>query len=211
MSMASRLEAQSAADKKRWTAEREEWDRSREEQERRIARLEKEKEAARRMASMHHSPPFETEVSGFTTQVKSMSPIPASNAVEGRRNSSRPTTPSPVAPTTHAGDTSASAADDLSQDDIVRSESLELLRAEIVRLRKAYHAMEVALQDLKNDGYRIEQVMQKLGNLGRGVVTKADSASRYLRRRKSAGENLTIAPAPEGSRGDDSVKTNEES
>lgn len=206
MSMASRLEAQSAADKKRWGLEREEWERTREEQERRIAQLEKEREATLRMVSMDRSSPLENEASDFSAHFKSTSPTPNPNFVEEGRNIS---TISPIVSTTQAGDTSACPVDDPSQDDIIRSESLEALRTEIVRLRKGCYTMEVALRDLKSDGHRIEQVMQKFGDIGKRVVIKADSASRYLRRRKSSGEDLVVV-APEGSKHDGAIKTNEE-
>ncbi|KAI9788312.1 MAG: hypothetical protein M1816_006998 [Peltula sp. TS41687] len=206
MSMASCLEARSAADTKRWTTEREEWDRSSAEQERRIAQLQKEKEVALRMVHLNHPPPLETEVSAYPAQFNPTSPILAPTSVEGRRGSpSIATTHSATGPNIQSRDTSgsaAAAADAHSQDEIVGSESLDVLRAEIIRLRKACQAMGVALQDLKTDGYRIEQVMQTLGNLGKRVVAKADGANQYLRRRKSAGESLGGA-AHEDGRGDD--------
>ena len=190
MSMASRLEAQNAADKKKWTAERVEWEKSNEEKDRRIAQLEKDKETTLRMVGMDQSPPHESEVSHYSAHIKSISPMPLSNSNStGRREPPSLPTELSAGSNTHLGDLPGSTlSDDVSPDDVVYMGSIDDLRREVVRLRKGCHAMEVALQDLKSDGYRIEQVMQKFGNIGKRVVSKADAASHYLQRRTGAGD-----------------------
>lgn len=201
MSMASRLEAQSAADKKRWTAEREEWERTREELNRRITQLEKDKNAALHLITQERCSPRETDVSNASAHFKSISPMPSSSSSDPERRSSMlaghaTEVFSPVSQAAEASTTPVT--DDLAPDDIIRSDSVEVLRAEIGRLRKGCHVMEVALQDLKSDGYRIEQVMQKFGNIGKRVVIKVDVASQYLRRRKSAGDVVAVVDAGTG-------------
>ncbi|KAI9849648.1 MAG: hypothetical protein M1837_002773 [Sclerophora amabilis] len=68
-------------------------------------------------------------------------------------------------------------SDPSTTDPIMHSTSVPTLRGEIVHLRKCCQNMEIALSDIKSEGYRIDQLMQKFGNIGKRVVSKADGGT----------------------------------
>ncbi len=154
MAMASRLEAQGAADKKKWMSEKEEWEREEEGLRREIKALGNKKEELAWTGGL---------------QVKEREPSAVSPETSSQLicSTSRCT---PLSPPDIERGVSESAVDDL-----LTSSSLETLRSEIVRLRKSCHEMEVALQDLRLEGQRLNQVMQEFSSIGKRIVTKANA------------------------------------
>lgn len=136
MSHSSRLQAQGAADLKRWKTEKEEWEKERGELQSRIEELEADSPAGTYCGPMLSSGRNEPW--------------------EGRSIGSTERTLKPAGP-----------------DTILSSTSLEVLRAEVIRLRNTCREMELTLQDLKDEANRIEQVMHDFGSIGKRISTKA--------------------------------------
>lgn len=161
MSMASALEAQTSSDKKRWAAERDEWARTKAELEGRIKRSERERSRLERSIQTIDDLAIDEPSAGH----------PSSAAYDASAGGVKPLRePEP----------GRRVVDDDDDDAVLHSDSTDELRAEVVRLRKGCRAVEGALQDLRNDGQRVEQVMQKFGNIGRRVASKAEQACRLL-------------------------------
>ncbi|KAI9802393.1 MAG: hypothetical protein M1826_005059 [Phylliscum demangeonii] len=97
MSMASRLEAQNAADKKRWMAERHDWEQVRGEKNARIAQLEKANERDRATVALDRPPPVPGTMAGHRP--------------DGRDDGHRPDGPSTAnASSVHASDPLSTAS-----------------------------------------------------------------------------------------------------
>ena len=180
MSMASALEAKTSSDKKRWTAERDEWARTKAELEDRIKRSERERSRLERSIqtigdltidepdALH---PSSTTYNSSVGEAKPLRESEADHHIDDHHH--------------HHHHHDADDDDDDADDAVLRSDSTDVLRAEIVRLRKGCRAVEAALQDLRDDGRRVEQVMQKFGGIGRRVASKAEQACRLLGPRPS--------------------------
>lgn len=177
MAMASRLEAQGAADKKEWTSEREAWDREREEFGREIRRLQKETEkvACAEQASVTDRVP---------TAGSSTAPLQLRSL--GRCFS------------VHTHSSILDGAPSMEGDDILTSTSLVTLRDEIVRLRGNCSGMKIALQDVRTEGERMEQAMHMMASIKQQIATKVGACIRNCKypngscsqrgREKSAGD-----------------------
>jgi hypothetical protein len=158
MSHSSRLQAQGAADLKRWKTEKEEWEKERAELTTRIHKLEAESPTRNTGAppfSSGRSEPREAQLS----------------AAAGRD-------PNPT-----------------ELDTILSSDSLEVLKAEVIRLRQTCHEMELTLQDLRDEANRIEQVMQDFGRIGKRISSKAQHGiqqfgSRHVESSAEASEDV---------------------
>ncbi|KAI9891786.1 MAG: hypothetical protein M1814_002351 [Vezdaea aestivalis] len=197
MSMASKLEAQAATDKRKWKSTQDAWTTERISFETQIARLEKERAEAIDMAVSDSSPVSDralSEASDARTPIglRKTSAINASTISPPLTSILSTTAPvsSPLAtsvnPTstsaprlahessTSSGRSNASPLAPSKEDTILESGSLEQLRDEILRLRHSCAEMEYALSDLRTEGQRIDQVIKKFGNIGKRVSTKAE-------------------------------------
>jgi len=169
MAMAGKLEAQGAADRRKWKSKEEEWEKEREELLEATRRLQEEKgELTAELENKRKELSRSTDIPSKDDLRSGPSPLPSS--------------PSPahdeVISGTKSKDESASPKDvpDGLADDVLKSTSLDVLRAEIIRLRKSCREKGVALQDLKAEGHHIEQVMQSFGIIGKRIVGRVDSA-----------------------------------
>ncbi|KAI9749072.1 MAG: hypothetical protein M4579_007016 [Chaenotheca gracillima] len=238
MEMASQLEAQGSADKKKFTSEKDEWAQERESLNQRIAHLEKENEMQLNLLFAPKGPEGQPAARTITRTKTARLGSATSPAPESKRPSqvslpaptetppttatptppvladakspelSQDTTTAPISspkpptsPTTAAVNSLFGApsnrlkshplsspavngpftTDRSGQDNILLSESLPALRGEIVHLRKCCQSMEIAMQDIKSEGYRIDQLMQRFGNIGKRVVSKADGGIGWTR------------------------------
>lgn len=151
MAMASRLEGQGAADRKKWTLEKEEW--------------EQEKAGLRQKILTH-------EKIIDNLQLTEGMPVPE----PGRKPAPLGTSPPlkelalSCSPPTHSA--IKIGAPEPEADDLINSMSLETLRSEISRLRKSCQELEAALQDLRLEGQRVDQVMQELSRIRRRIEAK---------------------------------------
>lgn len=136
MAMSSRLQAQGAADMKRWKGEKEEWEKEKEDYKKRIQELDTQ-----------HSPGGQSRERDGPTQ-------------------------------SHAADASESTqqSSSVSSDDVLKSTSLDTLRAEMIRLRRNYRDMENTLRDLQSETSRIDQVMQDFADIRRRITSKAENS-----------------------------------
>ncbi|KAI9876853.1 MAG: hypothetical protein M1830_005463 [Pleopsidium flavum] len=152
MAMASRLEAQGAADKKKWMSEREEWER--------------EREGLRRVSQTSENKREERAWTGGV-RIRERGLSATSPEMSSKLLCSMSRCTSANYPGTNTG------ASESEVDDVLASTSPDDLRSEVVRLRQSCHDMEVALQDLRLEGQRIDQVMQEFGRVGKRIATKA--------------------------------------
>lgn len=157
MAMASRLEAQGAADKKKWTSEREAWDREKIEYCREIQSLQKEREKVTR---------------GGKAPVTDHGPTAGSANEPLQLHDPELYTSSPTRSDFLDG------APSVATDDVLKSTSVLALRNEIVRLRKSLSATKDVLQDVRTEGERVEQAMLLMGNIKQQIATKADAGIR---------------------------------
>jgi len=157
MAMASRLEAQGAADKKKWMSERDCWDREKEEYCREIEALQKERE---KVISAEKAP---VTNGGPTSE-------PPSEPLQLERPGLCTLNP------THLN--RLDGAPRVETNDVLTSTSLVTLRDEIVRLRRSWSAMKVALQGVRTEGERMEQAIHLMGNIKQLVATKVDAGIR---------------------------------
>lgn len=157
MAMASRLEAQGAADKKRWMSEREAWDREKSEYCREIQTLQEEREKV--------TPAGKAPVSDLG--LNRGSPHESLQLSGPDLHTSSPT---------HSD--LLDGAPSMESDDVLTSTSLLTLRNEIVRLRKSFSAMQIALRDVRTEGERMEQAMCLLGSIKQQIFTKVDAGIR---------------------------------
>jgi hypothetical protein len=181
--MASRLEAQGVSDKSKWQAEQESWDRDRETLNARILQLEKERAEAIGLAVSECQPlssraPSESHEAKAPLDLRKTSALNAGNTISPPPASLTPIDPtSPTsAPRMRTGSSteSISSASGPAKDELLEGGSIEELRVEIIRLRKGCAEIEVHLTDLKSEGKRIDQVMQKYQTMGQRVTTKAE-------------------------------------
>ena len=156
MAMASRLEAQGAADKKKWTSEREAWDREKEDYCNAIRSLQKEKEKEK---------VFRAEDTPVTDRPPTTRPSSEPLLLRGPRFCS----PVPTHPD------HLDRAPSVDVDDILKSTSLVTLRNEILRLRTHCSVMEGVLQDVKTEGDRMEQALHTMGSIQLQIATKVSA------------------------------------
>ncbi|KAI9724842.1 MAG: hypothetical protein M1812_000118 [Candelaria pacifica] len=166
LAMASKLEAQEAADRKRWGTEKANF-------EERINALEG------RGISMH--PPVLPIDAGHP---------PGADGPPGNDDPSQDSLVDPARSSDQSSSyeastavTSASIVSDVRAtatigDEIINSTSLDTLRAEVTRLRTSCHEMETALHELKTEGQQIDQLVRQFGAIGRKVVSKVENATR---------------------------------
>ncbi|KAH0547961.1 hypothetical protein GP486_008298 [Trichoglossum hirsutum] len=151
LQQASRLEAQSSSDRKKWKAEKDEWERVKEDMERRIKQLESEKAEGPINSEEPHVPEGNSEIIFH----KSESPS-AGGSPEHRTDI--------LKLTVVAGD-------------IILSTNPDDLRHEIIRLRHKANDLERTLQELKTEGQRIDQMLNGIGAISKRVFAKAEAAT----------------------------------
>ncbi len=157
MAMASRLEAQGAADKKKWMSEKEAWDREKSEYCREIQSLQKEREK---------------ELPAGKAPVSDRGPNAGSPHESLQFSSHDLYTSSP----THSD--LLDGAPGVEAEDVLTSTSLLTLRNEIIRLRNCFSAMQIALQDVRTEGERMEQAIHLMGSIKQQISTKVDAGIR---------------------------------
>ncbi len=176
LAMASKLEAQGAADRKSWKSEKTDL-------EDRIKVLKGQKSDMRvPVSTLDASPPLNTEESS------NFNPLPVPLADTNRSPDQSPSFEvSTVEPSaTATADLKATAA---IEDEILNSTSLDTLRGEVTRLRHSCHEMESALNDLKNEGEHIDQLVQQFGAIGRKLISKAENATGIAVMARDSGEH----------------------
>ena len=185
MAMASRLEAQGVSDKSKWKIEQESWTQEREALEARIMQLEKDRAEAMDLATSE-SVPLSQRVSPEGQSGKSPPDLRKASALNPTSTISPPgASITPVAATSPASASasrvpnessteSASSGSIAVKDELLENGSVEELREEITRLRKGCAEIDLQLMDLKAEGKRIDQVMQKFQNMGQRVSNKAE-------------------------------------
>ncbi len=191
MAMASRLEAQGAADKKKWTAEEEEWRKEKEEYLEEIQSLRNANEELSRKGSLQKPEGGSSSESLLTSLQFRTFTSESPNLTD---------------------DNARSSALQLETEDILTSTSLSTLRREIVRLRRSCHDMEAALHELRAEGQRMDQLLLEFKHVRQRMASRAstgirgsDGISNYVQESDSAGsqapkrsqsfnEELTRAP-----------------
>ncbi|KAI9798077.1 MAG: hypothetical protein M1833_004974 [Piccolia ochrophora] len=186
VSRASQLEQQGAADKRRLRVEKEELNR-------RVAQLEREQTISQEVAPLEM--PATSNVIPVQSRGPALSPPHAGEPT--------PTVTSPIdsvmspglARTPHTGPPTSSDS-----NDVLHSNSLDDLRAEINRLRRSCASMESTLLDLRQDGARIDSLLHKLSGVSREIHSKADSASAAVRLEAGIASSVEEDPAEDDAR-----------
>ena len=136
MGMSSKLQAQAAADLKKWKTDRDDWQKEKEYLLNKVANLEADVRGSK-------SPPAPMPPS-FTSSRHS----PGRASVESSKTKIDP-------------------------DEVLMSNSVEVLRAEIVKLRKSNHEAETSLQCWRTDSFQLEDILGKLNIIGDRMKERA--------------------------------------
>ena len=136
MGMSSRLQAQAAADLKKWKTDRDDWQKEKEFLLKKIANLEADTQGSRSPAA----------------------PVPPSF------------TSSRQLPGGASGEATKTNID---SGNVLMSNSVEALRAEIVKLRKGSREAEHALQCWRTDSLHLEEILGKLNTIGDRIKERA--------------------------------------
>ncbi|KAI9795721.1 MAG: hypothetical protein M1835_005284 [Candelina submexicana] len=176
LAMASKLEAQESADRKRWKSEKADL-------EDRIKTLEEQNTGMSAPISTIDAnyPPVADGPSGNVDPSKDSLPAPARSSAQSISFESSTKNPSTTTITNFKTTPAI-------EDEVLNSTSLDILRAEVTRLRNSCHEMEAALNDLKTEGQQIDQLVQQFGAIGRKVVSKAENAIGTSSKLKDRGE-----------------------
>lgn len=149
MAMASKLEAQSRADKTKWTSEKEEW--------------EKEKEGYRRELQAFRNGKAPDVKDGETGTV-TLPPPEQSIACGDDCPQSLTFGLAGIEPPPEG-------------EDPLDGTCIDTLRREIIRLRKGCHDMEHTLRDLSSESQQATKVAEELGSLCQRITTKTGAGA----------------------------------
>ena len=161
MAMASRLEAQGAADKKKSMSEKEEWDREKHEYCRQIDILQNRRDKL---------------VDTTRTTITARGPLTACSGVQPQLRCFA----SCCTPSTHL--TLDCNAQGLETDAVLKSTSVATLRTEIVLLREKCSNMEAVLEDLNSERERMDRVVREVDDITHRIATIASVGARSCNR-----------------------------
>ncbi|MCJ1378212.1 hypothetical protein MMC17_001308 [Xylographa soralifera] len=140
MGMSSRLQAQAAADLKKWKSDRDDWQKEKEFLRVKAANLEADAQVSR-------DPPAPMPLS-FTSSRQS----PSGASIEATETN-------------------------IDSGDVLMSNSVEMLRAEIVKLRKDSREAEDCLQRWRTDSFHLEEIVGELNLIGNRMKKRAIDTS----------------------------------
>ena len=184
MAMASKLEAQGAADKKKRKQEADVWEAEKQQYEARIAELERDRQTVIKMAVNETAPDSERGRSTSSERgvrrasalIPSTTTPPAPSVspclVTSPTSAPRLTTHLSISEEEKGGKPEAPSSE--VRDDFLDNATIDELKEEIKVLRTSFMEIEMAVQDIKSEGVRVDQVMQKFGNIGKRIASKAE-------------------------------------